>query len=194
MSGTRRGRCLYSIAGAEDFSAAWQNWGRDRSRFSARAVRFAARHLCHRSHPPGVRRRRGRRRHLRIAAGRSFLLVRSSNEHESFPDSLGVIGAPEAGDGLVMNISTHEVYAGPTEPRSRAACCAIGAMPPGSTSAFLPPPAATRSWGVAARPDGGRPAGRPEGDLPPKRSRHANLIESDPLEIHSGRSSQTVRV
>lgn len=34
--------------------------------------------------------------------GDHFLLVRSSNEHELFPDFLGVIGAPEAGDKLVM--------------------------------------------------------------------------------------------
>jgi hypothetical protein len=34
--------------------------------------------------------------------GGHFLLGRSSNEHELFPDSLWVIGAAEAGDGLVM--------------------------------------------------------------------------------------------
>jgi hypothetical protein len=34
--------------------------------------------------------------------GGHFLLQRSRNEHELFPDAIGVIGAPEAGDGLVM--------------------------------------------------------------------------------------------
>jgi hypothetical protein len=34
--------------------------------------------------------------------GRRFLVQRSHNEHEAFPDAIGVIGAPEAGDGLVM--------------------------------------------------------------------------------------------
>jgi hypothetical protein len=34
--------------------------------------------------------------------GGQFLLQRSRSEHESFPDAIGVIGAPEAGDGLVM--------------------------------------------------------------------------------------------
>jgi hypothetical protein len=34
--------------------------------------------------------------------GGHFLLQRSRNEHESFPDAICVIGAPEAGDGLVM--------------------------------------------------------------------------------------------
>jgi hypothetical protein len=34
--------------------------------------------------------------------GEHFLVARSRNEHELFPDSLWVIGAPEAGVGLVM--------------------------------------------------------------------------------------------
>ena len=34
--------------------------------------------------------------------GGRFLIQRSHNDHESFPDSICVIGAPEAGDGLVM--------------------------------------------------------------------------------------------
>ena len=34
--------------------------------------------------------------------GRKFLIMRSRNEHEQFPDSISVIGAPEEGDGLVM--------------------------------------------------------------------------------------------
>jgi hypothetical protein len=34
--------------------------------------------------------------------GRRFLIQRSSNDHELFPDAIGVIGAPESGDGLVM--------------------------------------------------------------------------------------------
>jgi hypothetical protein len=34
--------------------------------------------------------------------GGRFLIQRSRNEHELFPDAIGVIGAPEDGDGLVM--------------------------------------------------------------------------------------------
>ena len=34
--------------------------------------------------------------------GGRFLIQRSSNEHELFPDAVCVIGAPEAGDGLVQ--------------------------------------------------------------------------------------------
>lgn len=34
--------------------------------------------------------------------GGHFLVQRSHNDHESFPDAISVIGAPEAGDGLVM--------------------------------------------------------------------------------------------
>ena len=34
--------------------------------------------------------------------GGHFLVQRSRNDHELFPDAICVIGAPEAGDGLVM--------------------------------------------------------------------------------------------
>ena len=34
--------------------------------------------------------------------GGRFLIQRSRNEHEAFPDAISVIGAPEEGDGLVM--------------------------------------------------------------------------------------------
>src|SRR5689334_19511079 len=34
--------------------------------------------------------------------GGRFLVQRSRNEHEQFPDAISVIGAPETGDGLVM--------------------------------------------------------------------------------------------
>jgi hypothetical protein len=34
--------------------------------------------------------------------GGHFLVQRSHNDHELFPDAIGVIGAPEAGDGLVL--------------------------------------------------------------------------------------------
>ena len=34
--------------------------------------------------------------------GGRFLIQRSRNEHELFPDAISVIGPPEAGDGLVM--------------------------------------------------------------------------------------------
>jgi hypothetical protein len=35
-------------------------------------------------------------------AGGTFLIQRSRNEHELFPDAIAVIGAPEAGGGLVQ--------------------------------------------------------------------------------------------
>ena len=34
--------------------------------------------------------------------GGRFLIQRSRNAHELFPDSISIIGAPEAGEGLVM--------------------------------------------------------------------------------------------
>jgi hypothetical protein len=34
--------------------------------------------------------------------GRRFLVQRSHNDHEKFPDAISVIGAPESGEGLVM--------------------------------------------------------------------------------------------
>jgi hypothetical protein len=34
--------------------------------------------------------------------GSHFLVMRSRTEHELFPDAISVIGAPETGDGLVM--------------------------------------------------------------------------------------------
>jgi hypothetical protein len=34
--------------------------------------------------------------------GGHFLVMRSRNEHETFPDGISVIGAPEGGEGLVL--------------------------------------------------------------------------------------------
>jgi hypothetical protein len=34
--------------------------------------------------------------------GGHFLVLRSRNEHELFPDAIGVIGRPESGEGLVL--------------------------------------------------------------------------------------------
>jgi hypothetical protein len=34
--------------------------------------------------------------------GGQFLIQRSHNDHELFPDAISIIGAPEGGDGLVM--------------------------------------------------------------------------------------------
>jgi predicted Zn-dependent protease len=34
--------------------------------------------------------------------GRHFLVMRSRNDHELFPDGISVIGAPESGEGLVL--------------------------------------------------------------------------------------------
>ena len=57
--------------------------------------------------------------------GGHFRLQRSRNDHELFPDALSVIGAPEAGDGLVMGTSTCAVCAGRMASRSTTACCAL---------------------------------------------------------------------
>jgi hypothetical protein len=34
--------------------------------------------------------------------GRRFLVQRSHNDHEAFPDAISIFGAPETGEGLVM--------------------------------------------------------------------------------------------
>ena len=34
--------------------------------------------------------------------GEQFIVVRSHNDHPQFPDAISVIGAPETGDGLVL--------------------------------------------------------------------------------------------
>ena len=34
--------------------------------------------------------------------GEKFLIQRSRNDHERFPDAIGVIGRPESGDGLIL--------------------------------------------------------------------------------------------
>src|SRR4051794_31413653 len=34
--------------------------------------------------------------------GARFLVQRSHNDHDQFPDAISIIGPPEAGDGLVM--------------------------------------------------------------------------------------------
>ena len=34
--------------------------------------------------------------------GGKFLVMRSGNDHDLFPDAISIVGAPEAGDGLVM--------------------------------------------------------------------------------------------
>jgi hypothetical protein len=34
--------------------------------------------------------------------GGQFVVLRSRNDHEKFPDAIGVIGRPESGEGLVM--------------------------------------------------------------------------------------------
>ena len=67
--------------------------------------------------------------------GGHFLVQRSHNEHELFPDGLCVIGAPEDGDGLLLEYfdsrGVRRTYSTPW----RTACCASGATPRGSTSA-----------------------------------------------------------
>jgi hypothetical protein len=69
--------------------------------------------------------------------GGHFLVQRSHNEHELFPDAISVIGAPETGDGLVMEYFD-----------SRTACCATGATHPDSTSAspLAWPMTPSRAW------------------------------------------------
>ena len=44
--------------------------------------------------------------------GGHFLLLRSHNDHELFPDSIFVIGAPEAGDGRFSATLARDAFEG----------------------------------------------------------------------------------
>src|SRR3954463_11212721 len=86
--------------------------------------------------------------------GGQFLIQRSRNDEDVFPDSLSGIGRPEAGQGLGQgdlhprgprrargwpwSTSTRAACGGPTASRSRTACCAYGATTPGSRSGSPP--------------------------------------------------------
>jgi hypothetical protein len=90
--------------------------------------------------------------------GGHFIVQRSHNEHELFPDAISVIGAPEAGDGLVMEYfdsrDVHRTYGISLDD----ACCASGATTPGSTSASPP-----RSDPAPSRANGSLPVRRASG-------------------------------
>ena len=77
--------------------------------------------------------------------GGYFIVQRSHNEHELFPDAICLIGAPEAGDGLVMEYFDSRGVRRTYGSRSTTACSATGATLPGSTSASPPRSAATPS-------------------------------------------------
>src|SRR3954465_14403547 len=66
--------------------------------------------------------------------GGHFVVLRSHNDHELFPDAICVIGRPESGEGLVLSTSTRAAYAGHTRCRSRTGSSAGGATTPDSTS------------------------------------------------------------
>ena len=84
--------------------------------------------------------------------GGHFLVQRSRNDHELFPDAISVIGAPEDGDGLVWSTSTRAACAARTASRCEAGCCAAGATRPGSTSATRPRSGPTRSRACGSSP------------------------------------------
>ena len=106
--------------------------------------------------------------------GGHFLVQRSRNEHELFPDAISVIGAPETGEGLVM-----EYFDSRGVRRTYGVSLDDGVLRywrehPGFDQRFT----ATLGAGLlrgpgAARPHAGRLAGRPEGDLPAPRLAHA---------------------
>jgi hypothetical protein len=120
--------------------------------------------------------------------GGHFFVQRSHNEHELFPDAISVIGAPEGGEGLVM-----EYFDSRGVRRTYGLSLDDGvlrhlARRPRVRPALLRRAGAQHVRGpMAARPHAGRLAGRPEGDLPPPRlglrsRRVANcaIVKTDP--------------
>ena len=99
--------------------------------------------------------------------GGHFLVQRSRNEHELFPDAICVIGAPEEGEGLLM-----EYFDSRGVRRTYGISFEDGELriwrdEPGLRAALRGDTLARRLRGpVPARPHAGRLAGRPEGDLP----------------------------
>jgi hypothetical protein len=91
--------------------------------------------------------------------GGHFLVQRSHNDHELFPDAICVIGAPENGEGLAMEYfdsrGVRRTYGVSLEDGVRA----TGATPPGSTSASPPRSATTPSRACRNSP-GRRASGR----------------------------------
>ena len=73
-----------------------------------------------------------------MAGGRAFLLQRSHNDHEPFPDAICVIGAPEAGDGLVMEYFDSRGVRRTYGIALATTYCGYGATTPGSPSASPP--------------------------------------------------------
>ena len=102
--------------------------------------------------------------------GGHFLVQRSHNDHELFPDAISVIGAPEAGEGLVM-----EYFDSRGVRRTYGVSLDDGVLriwrdAPGFDqrySATLGRDSFEGLWQLAR--NAGRLAGRPEGDLPPTR-------------------------
>ena len=100
--------------------------------------------------------------------GGQFIVQRSHNEHELFPDGLCVIGAPEAGDGLVM-----EYFDSRGVRRTYAVSLDDGVLriwrdAPDFDQRFSATLGRRHLRGhLPARPHAGRLAGRPEGHLPP---------------------------
>ena len=114
--------------------------------------------------------------------GGHFLVQRSHNDHELFPDAISVIGAPEDGDGLVM-----EYFDSRGVRRTYGISLDDGVLriwrdAPGFDQRFSAAlgPRLLRGPG-AARPHPGRLAGRPEGHLPPPRlaPRRLRIVSGD---------------
>ena len=93
--------------------------------------------------------------------GGHFLVQRSHNDHELFPDAIGVIGAPETGDGLVMEYfdsrGVRRTYGISLDDGVLS-----GATTPDSTSAW---PRSSGSGRVRGRLSACRDAGRLKDDL-----------------------------
>jgi hypothetical protein len=81
--------------------------------------------------------------------GGRFLIQRSHNDHELLPDAICVIGAPEAGDGLVTEYFDSRGVRRTYGVSLDDASCASGARRRDSTSASSPPwrPTASRACG-----------------------------------------------
>lgn len=88
-------------------------------------------------------------------AGGHFVVQRSHNEHDLFPDAIRVIGAPETGDGLLMEFDSRGVR------RTYGVSMSDGVLPiwrdaPGFAQRFSARPARDSfegQWQLARTPD-----------------------------------------
>ena len=124
--------------------------------------------------------------------GGRFLIQRSRNEHELFPDAITVIGAPESGDGLVMEYFD-----------SRGVRRTYGiSLEDGVLRIWRDDPTFAQRYAatlgpdvlrgpVAGRRDAGRLEGRPQGGLPAPR---LGLLLSIPVRLPMSASGRTPEI